>query len=78
VREDDDGCAVRETFEILLEALPAEFREVIVLRDVEGLSYKEIAAALSVPIGTVMSRISRGRERLLASLKTTAPMEVLR
>jgi RNA polymerase sigma-70 factor (ECF subfamily) len=61
-----------------LEALPAEFREVIVLRDVEGLSYKEIAAALRVPIGTVMSRISRGRERLLASLKATAPIEVLR
>jgi RNA polymerase sigma-70 factor (ECF subfamily) len=61
-----------------LETLPAEFREVIVLRDIEGLAYKEIADVLRVPIGTVMSRISRGRERLLESLKATAPMEVLR
>jgi RNA polymerase sigma-70 factor (ECF subfamily) len=61
-----------------LEALPAEFREVILLRDIEGLSYKEIAEVLRVPIGTVMSRISRGRERLLESLKATAPLEVLR
>lgn len=61
-----------------LEALPAEFREVILLRDIEGLSYKEIAEVLRVPIGTVMSRISRGRERLLHGLKATAPLEVLR
>jgi RNA polymerase sigma factor (sigma-70 family) len=61
-----------------LETLPAEFREAIVLRDIEGLSYKEIAGVLQVPIGTVMSRISRGRERLLDSLKATATQEVLR
>jgi RNA polymerase sigma-70 factor (ECF subfamily) len=61
-----------------LEALPAEFREAILLRDIEGLSYKEIAGVLRVPIGTVMSRISRGRERLLDTLKATAPLEVLR
>lgn len=61
-----------------LEALPDEFREAILLRDIEGLSYKEIAAVLRVPIGTVMSRISRGRERLLDGLKAAATLEVLR
>lgn len=59
-----------------LETLPAEFREAIVLRDIEGLSYKEVAEALSVPIGTVMSRISRGRERLLESLRGDPSPEV--
>ncbi len=56
-----------------IEGLPADFREVIVLRELEGLSYKEIAAIVGVPIGTVMSRLARGRERLLGllDLKTT-------
>ncbi|MDX1642845.1 MAG: sigma-70 family RNA polymerase sigma factor [Thermoanaerobaculia bacterium] len=44
--------------------LPAVFREAVVLRDVEGLSYREIAAVLEVRVGTVRSRIARGRERL--------------
>ena len=61
-----------------LEQLPVDFREVIVLREIEGLSYKEIAAVVRVPIGTVMSRLARGRERLMAVLKLTAPMETLR
>jgi RNA polymerase sigma factor (sigma-70 family) len=52
-----------------MESLPADFREVIVLRELEGLSYKDIAAIVGVPIGTVMSRLSRARERLLAVLK---------
>src|SRR5215467_2712333 len=56
-----------------LEQLPSDFREVIVLREIEGLSYKEIAAVVCVPIGTVMSRLARARERLLALLKT-APL----
>jgi RNA polymerase sigma-70 factor, ECF subfamily len=60
-----------------LERLPADFREVIVLREIEGLSYKEIAAVVSVPIGTVMSRLARARERLMTVLKLT-PMETLR
>jgi len=46
--------------------LPVDFREVIILRELEGLSYKEIAAVIGAPIGTVMSRLARGRERLLA------------
>ena len=50
-----------------LEQLPVEFREALVLRELEDLSYKEIAAAMDVPIGTVMSRIARAR-RLLADI----------
>jgi RNA polymerase sigma factor (sigma-70 family) len=47
-----------------IESLPAEFREAIVLRELEGLSYKEVAAVAGVPIGTVMSRLARARGRL--------------
>lgn len=47
-----------------LEQLPAEFREVIVLRDLEELSYKQIADIITVPLGTVMSRLARARARL--------------
>lgn len=54
----------RETVRVALERLPAELREVIVLREMEGLSYKEIADVADVPIGTVMSRLSRARKRL--------------
>ncbi|HSB28372.1 MAG TPA: sigma-70 family RNA polymerase sigma factor [Pyrinomonadaceae bacterium] len=48
--------------------LPLEFREVIVLRELEELSYKEISVAMEIPIGTVMSRLARGRKRLQESL----------
>jgi RNA polymerase sigma factor (sigma-70 family) len=51
-----------------LEELPAEFREILVLRELEGLSHKEIAAVVTIPIGTVMSRLARGRERLFGLL----------
>lgn len=47
-----------------VEALPLEFREVIVLRELEGLSYQEIAAVASIPLGTVMSRLARARKQL--------------
>jgi len=53
-----------------LDALPVEFREAIVLRELEGLSYKEIARIADVPIGTVMSRLARGREQLHEILRT--------
>jgi RNA polymerase sigma factor (sigma-70 family) len=49
-----------------LQRLPVGYREVVVLRDIEELSYKEIAAVAELPIGTVMSRLARGR-KLLAS-----------
>ena len=47
-----------------LEALPLEFREALVLRELEGLSYKEIAEVAEVPVGTVMSRLARARRQL--------------
>jgi RNA polymerase sigma-70 factor (ECF subfamily) len=47
-----------------VEALPLEFREVIVLRELEELSYKDISGIAGVPVGTVMSRLARGRARL--------------
>jgi RNA polymerase sigma factor (sigma-70 family) len=56
-----------------LEQLPVDFREAIVLREIEGLSYKEIAAVAGVPIGTVMSRLARARDRLQTILKLNAP-----
>ena len=61
-----------------LDQLPVDFREVIVLREIEGLSYKEIAAVVGVPIGTVMSRLARARERLQTILKLNALSETLR
>ena len=54
--------------EAAIAALPEEFRETLVLRDVEGLDYKTIAQVTGVPIGTVMSRLARARRRLMAQL----------
>lgn len=51
-----------------LERLPVEFRQVVLLADVEGFSYKEIAEIVSIPVGTVMSRLHRGRRRLQKEL----------
>lgn len=56
-----------------LAALPAEFRAAVVLADIEQLPYVEIAAALGVKVGTVRSRIHRGRAQLRASLAPRAP-----
>ena len=61
-----------------LEQLPVDFREAIVLREIEGLSYREIAEVAGVPVGTVMSRLARARERLQTILKLNAPRETLR
>jgi RNA polymerase sigma factor (sigma-70 family) len=51
-----------------IEALPAPLREVVILRELEDLSYREIAAAIGIPEGTVMSRLARARERLASAL----------
>lgn len=59
-----------------LEELPLEFREVLVLREMEGLSYKEIADIADVPLGTVMSRLARARKRLQQILAPDVAREV--
>ena len=58
----------RERLSRALEDLPARYREVLVLRELEGCSYKEIAELVGIPIGTVMSSLARGRERLREAL----------
>ena len=60
VLRNDRGAVVRTA----LETLPANFREVLILRELEGLSYKEIAEITGMPAGTVMSSLSRARDRL--------------
>ena len=59
-----------------LDALPPDFRAAVVLCDLEGLSYEEIAATLGIKIGTVRSRIHRGRSQLRAALAHRAPVPV--
>ena len=58
----------RQTVRAAIEQLPPEFRETITLRELEGLSYKEIADVAGVPIGTIMSRLARGRHHLQLAL----------
>lgn len=53
----------------LIENLPMEFRETLVLRDLQGFRYHEIADVTGVPVGTVMSRLARARQRLIAAIK---------
>jgi RNA polymerase sigma-70 factor (ECF subfamily) len=60
--------ATREALEDALRRLPEEFREVIVLRELQEMSYREISEITGVPIGTVMSRLSRARQRLQHAL----------
>lgn len=60
--------ALREALAQAIAELPVEFREVVVLRDVQGLTYGEIAEVVGIPIGTVMSRLSRARQRLQRAL----------
>jgi RNA polymerase sigma-70 factor (ECF subfamily) len=57
-----------ETLQKGLEKLTPEFREMIVLHDLQGHAYKEIAAIVAIPIGTVMSRLARAREKLRAEI----------
>ena len=59
--------------EQLIAALPIEFRETLVLRDIQGLNYREIAEITAVPLGTVMSRLARARHRLIAQIRRGEP-----
>ena len=63
-----DGARLKRA----LDELPAEFREVVVLRELEELSYREIAEVAGIPVGTVMSRLSRARHRLQVALARPA------
>ena len=60
-----------------LEELPVEFREVLVLRELEEMSYRDIASITDLPLGTVMSRLARGRKRLQQALTNHMHAEVL-
>jgi RNA polymerase sigma-70 factor, ECF subfamily len=68
-----DGITDEEILSALAH-IPRHFQEVILLSDVEELTYKEIAEALSIPMGTVMSRLHRGRALLRAELSAMAPV----
>lgn len=59
----------KSDMETTITALPDQFRETVILRDLHGLSYREIAERTKVPIGTVMSRLARARSRFLAAVK---------
>jgi RNA polymerase sigma-70 factor (ECF subfamily) len=72
-----DPLALRD-LDAALRQLPVEQREVLLLVGLEQLSYIEVSEALDVPVGTVMSRLSRGRERLRAVMAGTATVTSLR
>ena len=63
----------RQTVRAAIEELPAEFREVITLRELEDCSYKEIADIANIPVGTVMSRLARARHQLYLTLSKNYP-----
>jgi RNA polymerase sigma factor (sigma-70 family) len=62
------AAADEAALEAAIQGLPHLFREVVVMRDINGLSYREIAAAIDAPVGTVMSRLARGRAVLVEKL----------
>jgi len=72
IRREED-CTMRS----LIEGLPHPFREVLVLRDIEDLSYREIADITGVPMGTVMSRLARARKMFAADWKSLPIEEIL-
>ena len=69
------AAARGELVQRALEELPAEFREAVILREIEGMSYKEIAEIAGIPVGTVMSRLARARARLEKILSKANPAE---
>src|SRR6266480_6968616 len=68
----------REQIRVAISGLPELYREIIVLRDLEGFSYQEIATMLSCPAGTVMSRLGRARAKLRRSLASRQPRATAR
>jgi RNA polymerase sigma factor (sigma-70 family) len=82
-RSNADGGATPETeliakadaarLEAAIAALPPPFRETLVLRDIQGLDYREIAQVTEVPVGTVMSRLARARQRLIDTIGMDEP-----
>ena len=63
----------KELLRIGLATLPEKLREAVVLRDLKGLAYEEMALRLALPIGTIKSRINRGREELARALRAKGP-----
>ena len=68
----DDACIAKITVEQGLAELPASYREIIALIDIAGFRYSEAAEILDVPVGTIMSRISRARGALLAAINASS------
>ena len=64
-----DGSLKDDIIQKAIEKLPAKFKEVILLRDVQGFAYEEISQILNIPLGTVKSRVNRGRLKLQEDLK---------
>jgi RNA polymerase sigma-70 factor (ECF subfamily) len=64
-----DGSLKDDIIQKAIEKLPSKFKEVILLRDVQGFAYEEISQILSIPLGTVKSRVNRGRLKLQEDLK---------
>jgi RNA polymerase sigma-70 factor (ECF subfamily) len=73
VRPSHDGALAVRDLQRGLERLPTEQREVLLLVVLEDMSYQEVARTLEVPIGTVMSRLSRARDKLRVAMEGTAP-----
>jgi len=70
-----DGTFKDELIQEAIDSLPPKFKEVIILRDIQGFSYEEISQIVDVPIGTVKSRVNRGRLKLQQKLKFIVEQE---
>ncbi len=64
-----DGTLKEDFIQKAIEKLPPKFKEVIILRDIQGFAYEEISQILNIPLGTVKSRVNRGRLKLQEDLK---------
>jgi len=77
---DPESASIRQdearTLERLVARLPEEYREILILREVEDMDYRAIAAVANVPLGTVMSRLARARARLAECLTRSASKDL--